>query len=76
MTELRAEVLPKARSTVYLRRAENLVSTMELAEKARNADGMEWPLMASRRLLRSEMHSRSKSYNVEVEGKITTRSSR
>ena len=40
MFESRAEVLPKARSKVYLRRADNLLRTMEWAEKEQNPDGV------------------------------------
>ena len=35
----RVEILPKPHAGVYLRRAANLVQTMEWAEGARNADG-------------------------------------
>jgi hypothetical protein len=40
MTTRRVEVLPKSRAAVYLRRAENLLSVMELANKAGNPDGI------------------------------------
>ncbi|HKN06698.1 MAG TPA: hypothetical protein VJ021_03700 [Thermoplasmata archaeon] len=40
MAESRVEVLPKARAKVYLRRAENLLKTMEWAEREQNPDGV------------------------------------
>ena len=36
----RVEVLPKGKATVYLRRAENLLKTMEWAETEGNPDGV------------------------------------
>jgi hypothetical protein len=39
VTGLRVEVLPKGRGSVYLRRAENLLKIMELADREANPDG-------------------------------------
>jgi hypothetical protein len=36
----RVEVLPRARGLVYFRRAENLLKTMELADREANPDGI------------------------------------
>jgi hypothetical protein len=40
MSELRVETLPKSRASVYVRRAEKLLETMEWAEGEGNADGL------------------------------------
>lgn len=40
MTPSRIEVLPKDRGAVYLRRAENLLKVMEVADEAGNPDGI------------------------------------
>jgi len=40
MADARVEVLPKTQSRVYLRRAANLLKTMEWAEEERNPDGV------------------------------------
>jgi len=40
MPDKRVEILAKPRATVYLRRAENLLITMEWAVRARNPDGV------------------------------------
>jgi hypothetical protein len=40
MTPGRVEVLPKDRAAVYLRRAENLLQIMEMADKAGNPNGI------------------------------------
>jgi hypothetical protein len=40
MTPGRVELLPKDRAAVYLRRAENLLQIMEVADEAGNSDGI------------------------------------
>lgn len=40
MKQTRVQPLPRTRARVYLTRAENLLNTMELAERARNPDGV------------------------------------
>lgn len=40
MSDSRFEMLPRSKATVYLNRAENLLATMEMASKTRNADGV------------------------------------
>jgi hypothetical protein len=40
MTNLRVELLPRSRAVVYLRRADNLLKTMEWADREENPDGL------------------------------------
>ena len=40
MGQTRVQVLPKSKASVYLDRADNLVKTMELAERESNPDGV------------------------------------
>jgi hypothetical protein len=40
MPATRIQVLPRSKAQIYLKRAENLLATVELAEAAENADGV------------------------------------